>query len=136
MTEHIDAAIAELRAKHKDFLDERDPILAGFSWSASVVQSVALLRAGKFSRLVLVEGGYEAAQTNASALAKANVVRVLFGAGQTFNDAHAKAAVPVLVRAKIDARSRFAPVGHTFDAPLQRALAEDLEWLVAGDERW
>jgi hypothetical protein len=37
---------------------------------------------------------------------------------------------------RLDARAVFAPVGHTFDPPLEDAVRAQLTWLVGGDPRW
>lgn len=134
---HIDAALAALSAKHPGEVDLDHPMLAGFSWGASQVAYLANRRNdGRYTRVAVVEGGYDAVLGSARALKGRGVARVLIGAGQKGNDAAGKHLRASLEREGVSARAGYAPVGHTFDVPLQKALAEHFAWWVEGDARF
>jgi hypothetical protein len=61
---------------------------------------------------------------------------VLFGCGQEGVQKAARATARRIAALGLDARVVFAPVGHTFDPPLEDAVHQELGWLVEGDDRW
>lgn len=135
---HIDAALDALVAKYPDYADASQPLLAGFSLGSYEVFQIAVKQSSRFPRVVLVEGltdGLDDAR--ARKFVAGGGLRVLFGCGQRGCAAAAKATAARLVaRDHLDARSVFAPVGHTFDPPLEDAIEGEMGWLVADDPRW
>jgi predicted esterase len=132
---HIDLALVELAKKYPDYVDADHPILAGFSMGAWQALRLSAREPDRFTRLAILEGGYDLAITNAPALARAHA-RVLFGSGQPDNAAAAKNAAARLAAAGVPARTAFASVGHSFARPMQDALAPHFAWLTEGDARW
>ena len=134
---YIDASLEALRAKYSGYADTEHPLLAGFSLGASEVLALAVQDPGRFPRLALVEGAVNAwTFARADAYLAGGGLRVLYATGQRSNDAAAKITVQRLLQRRVDARAVFAPVGHTFDVPLEDAVRSQLEWLVEDDSSW
>lgn len=129
----IEALRPALEARFGPRVASTPAIYAGFSLGA--IMGVAILArspAGRYDRAVLVEGGYDRIDaTNAKAMAKSGIRKILFGCGQPacFHGAGAKAKT--LANAGIDAKvvgSKKA--GHTYDGDVARALGEAWPWLL------
>jgi predicted esterase len=134
---YIDAALAAVAAKYPDYADTSTPVLAGFSLGASEILALALASPARFPRIALVEGatgGWTDAKIEQFLAGGGR--RVLYGAGQRGNETAARAAAKHLSTKGLEARVVYAPVGHTFDPPLEDAVRGELEWFVDGDERW
>jgi predicted esterase len=136
LAKHIEAALAALDAKHPGEVDLEDPILAGFSWGASQTVYLVTQTSRRYKRIGLVEGGYDALIAQREALKKRGITHVLVGSGQAGNAQSAKQAVTLLERTGIAARTGHSNVGHTFEVPLQKALAEHAAWWIEGDPRY
>jgi pimeloyl-ACP methyl ester carboxylesterase len=135
---YIDAALAALAARYPDHADVTRPLLAGFSLGSYAILGLAVGDPERFPRIALIEG---ATATFDDARARAFIggggQRVLFGCGQKGCEAAAKeAARRLLARDHLEARVVYAPVNHTFDPPLEDAVAREMPWLVEGDPRW
>jgi pimeloyl-ACP methyl ester carboxylesterase len=135
---HIDAALDALAAKYPDHADTSQPLLAGFSLGSYGIFQIAVQQASRFPRVVLVEGLTDKLDDDrARKFVAGGGLRVLFGCGQRGCAAAAKSAAQRLVtRDHLDARAVFAPVGHTFDPPLEDAIEGEMGWLVSDDPRW
>ncbi len=134
---YIDAALQALDARYPAYVDTARPVLAGFSLGASQILALALRDPQRFPRIALVEGATGPwPHARIDAFLAGGGVRVLFGAGQRANEAAEKATAKQLVAKGLDARVVFAPVGHTFDPPLEDAIRGELAWFTAGDDRW
>jgi len=135
---HIDAALDALAAKYPDYADTSQPLLAGFSLGSYEVFHIAVQQPSRFPRVALVEGLTDKLDdASARKFVEGGGLRVLFGCGQRGCSAAAKSAAQRLVtRDRLEARAVFAPVGHTFDPPLEDAVESEMGWLVADDPRW
>jgi predicted esterase len=134
---HIDAALAALEARYPGYVDARAPLLAGFSLGANEILTLALRDPGRFPRITLVEGAWNAwTDARIVAYTKGGGLRVLYGAGQDGVCRSERRAAKRLVAAGLDVRVVFAPVGHSFEQGLVDAIRAELPWLVEGDERW
>jgi pimeloyl-ACP methyl ester carboxylesterase len=135
---YIDAALAALSARYPDHADTAHPLLAGFSLGSFAILALAVQDPDRFPRVALIEGATEAFDdVRARAFVHGGGQRVLFGCGQKGCEAAAKAAAQRLqTHDHLDARVVYAPVNHTFDPPLEDAVARELPWLVQGDPRW
>jgi pimeloyl-ACP methyl ester carboxylesterase len=134
---YIDAALDALAARFPRYADTSTPLLVGFSLGASEILALAVQTPSRFPRIAMIEGGWAAwTDARASAFVKGGGQRVLFGAGQQGVRTSMKPVAKRLVAEGVDARVVFAPVGHTFDPPLEDAVREELGWLVQGDARW
>jgi predicted esterase len=134
---YIDAALDALAARYSAYVDTSRPLLAGFSLGASEVLALAVQDPQRFPRVALVEGATGAwPPARIDTFRAAPGARVLFGAGQKANEAIAKTTAKQLNDRGLEARVVFAPVGHTFDPPLEDAVLGELAWFVDGDDRW
>jgi predicted esterase len=137
LLEYVDAALGVLGARYPEYADTSTPLFAGFSLGAAEIVALAVKSPSRFPRLALVEGG-----TNAWSDARIDTFlsgggrRVLFGCGQEGVLKSAKGVAKRLLARGLDTRAVFAPVGHTFDPPLEDAVRSELAWWVEGDPRW
>jgi hypothetical protein len=134
---HIDAALQALQERFGAYVDIDRPIVTGFSLGATEIGQLAIGETPRFPRVAQLEGGYGV--WNAQAIGKfmgGGGQRVLFGCGSGWCLPPARAAAAQLGKAGVESRVVFAAVGHTNDRPLQEALMGELEWFLAGDERW
>lgn len=129
------AALRAVEREHGARIAPGAPVFAGFSQGAIMGALVAQERAPLFSRLILVEGGYD--EWNVASGRKLGDARVLFACGQEYCASHARAAMAWLRRAGVATRLAHAPgAGHTYaDAVGDQVLAA-LPWLLEGDPRW
>ncbi|MBE7478592.1 MAG: hypothetical protein HS104_01195 [Polyangiaceae bacterium] len=129
------AALAAVEREHGARLAQGAPVFAGFSQGAIMGALVAQERAPLFSRLILIEGGYD--EWSVASAKKLGPARVLFACGQEYCASRARTSVQWLRRAGVEARLEHAPgAGHTYaDAVGDKVLAA-LPWLVEGDARW
>lgn len=134
---YIDASLSALEARYPGYVDTSTPLLAGFSLGASEILALAVDDPARFPRIALVEGGTSGwTDARIDAYVRGGGLRVVYGAGQRANEVAAKATVKRLLAHGLDARVVYAPVGHTFDPPLEDAIHGELAWWVAGDPRW
>jgi predicted esterase len=137
LLDHIDAALHELVARYPAYVDPEHPLLVGFSLGAIEILGLAAQDPQRFPRIALVEGATGAwPASRIDAYRGGGGVRVLFAAGQRGNEAAMKGTARQLTAKGLDARVVFAPVGHTFDPPLEDAIHDVLPWFTAGDGRW
>jgi hypothetical protein len=134
---HLDAALEALQERFGPYVDVDRPIVTGFSLGATEIGQLAIGDPSRFPRVAQLEGGYGVWTPKAvSAFLAGGGQRVLFACGSGWCLPIAKAVVAQLGKAGVESRVVFAPVGHTNDRPLQEALMGELEWFLAGDERW
>jgi pimeloyl-ACP methyl ester carboxylesterase len=134
---YVDASLDALAARYPGYVDTGMPVLAGFSLGASQVLALAVQDPARFPRLALIEGATNGwTDARIKDYVAGGGLRVLYGTGQSVNEAAAKAVAKRLVAHGLDARVVFAPVHHTFEPPLEDAVHEQLDWFVDGDPRW
>jgi predicted esterase len=137
----ITAALAALHARYGDRVDVERPLYVGFSQGA--IDGALLLpnHAARFARAILVEGGNgefdEWGTGPARTLARRGGERVIIACGRAHCDVKGKQSAALLRRAGMSARVVYVPgVGHSYGGPMESALGDAFEWLVAGDSRW
>lgn len=132
----LTAALRALERAHGTRIAAGAPVFAGFSQGAIMGALVAQERAPLFSRLMLIEGGYD--EWNVAGAKKlGRGARVLFACGQSYCASHARTAMQWLSRAGVEARLEHAPrAGHTYAGEVGERVREALPWLVDGDVRW
>ena len=136
LLDHVNAALAALNARYPDYVDADHPLLAGFSLGASEVLAIAVQSPNRFPRIALIEGAAGAWPSARIDAFLQGGVRVLYGAGQRANEATMRATAKQLVARGLETHVVFAPVGHTFDPPLEDAVRAELGWFTEGDDRW
>ncbi len=134
----VRAGLEALRTRFPEHADEGPVLYAAFSLGAILGASVVKKDAGKFPRVVFVEGGHEKlSAASAKAYAKAGVTKLLFGCGQPACSTVTKGALPWFEKAGVEARvANGGKVGHTYDGPVAQAVGAQWTWLVDGDPRW
>ncbi len=134
----LDAALDALRERFPKYVDPGPGIYTGFSLGAIYGKLIARKRATDFPRAVFVEGGYEGwSMEKAKSFAKAGGARVLFACGQAACVHASKSVAGWLEKAEVPARVvSGGNVGHTYDGPVQKAIAGEWSWLTAGDARF
>jgi predicted esterase len=132
------AALAALEKRFPDHVDSGPVLFTGFSLGAILGKHILVKHAARFPLAVLTEGGYEAwSAAMARKYREGGGQRVLFACGQAACRAAAKAAARVAEKQGLEVRvADGGNAGHTYDRSVARAIAGELGWLVAEDERW
>jgi predicted esterase len=136
----VGLALAALAQRFGDDVDMRAPIYAGYSQGAGMGSLMLPTHAAGFSRAVLIEGGYGAAQewnvASARRFRERGGLRVVLACGRPRCRDQAKVTASYMERAGLEARVVFANVGHTYGGELYEKVREAFVWLVEGDPRW
>lgn len=134
----IEQALIALEAEYGTYLIGPPFVYAGFSQGAIMGRSLLLEVPGRYSRVVLVEGGFERWEgASARKYADGGIERVLFACGQ-WNCSHfGGTAARVFERAGVAARVVSADqAGHTYGGEVAARIQESFDWVVEGDDRW
>jgi hypothetical protein len=131
------AGLDALSARYPDHVHDGPVVYTGFSLGAILGRAIIREHAERFPRAVMTEGGNKGWESLARAYAKAGGKRVLFACGQIGCVGTSKRAARHAKRAGLAVRvADGGKVGHTYDGPVQEAITESWNWLVAGDDRW
>jgi predicted esterase len=132
------AASRALRQKYAARIAGDRFVMAGFSQGAIMGALVAANHPELFSRLMLIEGGYE--EWNVAAglrLNRSGEARVVFACGQNYCARHALLSQRWLKRAGVESRVELAPgAGHTYADEVGERVLGSLPWLVEGAAGW
>jgi len=132
------AGLEALKKRFGAYIDDGPLLYTGFSLGA--IYGARMLRdhPEQFPRAVLTEGGYESwARPAAKKYREGGGLRVLLACGQTACQQAGRGVARTLEKEGIGARVVFGGnIGHTYDGPVARSIAEAWDWLVEGDERW
>lgn len=133
----IDASLAAVQT-HRERIAPGPPVFAGFSQGAIMGALVAQAKAPLFSRLILIEGGYDEWNVaSGRSVARAPDARVLFACGQEYCASRARRSMGWLARAGVNVRLEHAPrAGHTYAREVGERVIAALSWVVEGDARW
>ena len=132
----VRSGLGALRRRYGAGVASGPAMYAGFSLGA--IMGVAILTRnadkGAFDRALFVEGGYDRIDASkARALFDAGVTRVLFACGQAACLQGARAKLPLLQKAGIDARAvGGGRAGHTYDGPVAEAVSAEWAWFSGG----
>jgi predicted esterase len=137
----VTAAMAALRARFGELVDDRAPMYAGFSQGATMGALAFVKRPAVFARLVLIEGGSgesdEWTISGARAFRETGGARVLFACGRASCFLAAKKSVTYLDKAGVEGRVvHAAGAGHTYGGAVAEAVQGALAWITEGDARW
>lgn len=113
-------------------------VYAGYSQGATMGALMLPAHAGRFKRVVLVEGGFDAwALSSARHFARSGGERVAFVCGVAACHRGAENSVRLLARADVSARNWHAPgAGHTYLGAVADRIQEAFRWLVDDDPGW
>lgn len=134
----IDEALGAVRARFGDRISPGPAIYVAFSQGANMAGAVVGRTSGRFSRVVLTEGGYRAFDLSAAKrLASAGGERVLFTCSQPGCASSFEGSRQSLVAAKIQARVSYSgPHGHSMPPAVRESIHGSLPWLVEGLVGW
>ena len=134
----IEEALAIVRSKYSDHVDDRAVVLAGFSMGAYRAASLATDTPGRYPAVALLEGAYEMINLPwATSAARAGTQRVLLGCGQGGCAATMTSRRAVIERAGVGVRLLDARTGrHNLDGEMIAALREPMRWLTEGLPGW
>lgn len=138
MRKELDAAIATLRARHPEFVDDGPMLYTGFSLGAITGVAYLLQSPSSTPRAVLTEGSH-AQWTPAAvrAFAKQGGARVLFACGQPGCVGMASGVAKQMKSAGVDSRVVYGKgMGHAYDGAVADEIRATFDWLVEGDARW
>ncbi|EYF08750.1 hypothetical protein [Chondromyces apiculatus] len=137
----IAAALAALEARFPEHLDLEAPVYTGFSQGA--IQGVPVLFEGpaRFSRAVLIEGGYggyrEWSALAARLFKDRGGERALFACGGPSCVTKATHASKLLEAAGVTARVLDVEgAGHSYGGVMEDQVRRAFAWVVEGDDRW
>ncbi len=113
-------------------------VYAGYSQGATMGALMLPAHAGRFKRVLLVEGGFDAwALSSARLFARSGGERVAFVCGVASCNRGAEKSVQLLARGDLLALSRYAPgAGHTYLGAVADRIEEAFGWLVEGHPGW
>jgi predicted esterase len=141
LAREVTAALAALRARFGERLDDRAPIYAGFSQGATMGALAFATRPVTFTRLILIEGGVGESDEwtihGASGFREGGAERVLFACGRPSCFSAARRSLTYLGKAGLEGRVvHAAGAGHTYGGAVADALIRALPWVLEGDPRW
>ncbi len=132
------AAVEALRAEYGTHLAPGPFVYVAYSQGATMGALMLPAHGNLFSRIVLVEGGFE--QWNVSAAKKlrtSGAERVLLVCGTRSCRRGAERSLEWLKKAGLEARLEMVPGGgHTYGGAVAERLQQSLAWVFDGDERF
>jgi predicted esterase len=141
LDEEVRAAMAALRARYAERVDDRRAVYTGFSQGAIQGALVITLHPEMFPRAALVEGGNgffdEWSPYAARRFQGGGGERVLFACGSPACVRSAERCAGYLKKTGVTTRVVHAEgAGHSYGPTMQATLEATFEWLVEGDKRW
>jgi predicted esterase len=141
LDKEVRAAMAALRARYLDRVDDDRALYTGFSQGAIHGALVITLRPELFPRAALVEGGNgffdEWSPYAARRFHDGGGERVLFACGSPACVRSAGRCAGYLDKTGVTTRVVHAEgAGHSYGPSMQAELRQSFEWLVEGDARW
>ena len=133
----VSAAMKSLKQRFGAYVDDREPIYAGFSRGAFLGASLVAKHPDRFKRAILIEGGQSAwSAESASAFAKGGGQRVLFACGQQSCVEESESAAAFLKTEKVETKIVMGAEGHGYKKQVKDQVRRSLGWLTEGDPRW
>jgi pimeloyl-ACP methyl ester carboxylesterase len=126
------AVVDALKLAYAEILPAKPWLYAGYSQGATMGALRLPAHGELFSRVILVEGGFDSWTTQRSKQFKANGgERVALVCGRKGCAQAATRSITVLNRAEVMARSLYAAgAGHTYLGGVAQSIAEVLPWLL------
>lgn len=138
IADEVDAGLDALAAKFGDSVDIKNPVYLGFSQGA--IQGAELLASEgePMPRGIFVEGGHDLwAPFRVNQYAKRGGKRILFATGSDNFEQKAKIGVPYFKGTPVEVQHvHVAGEGHHFSPKIIQAVADNLEWVLEGDDRF
>lgn len=133
----VTAALAGLKARFGAYVDDREPIYAGFSRGAFLGASLVAKHPDRFRRAILIEGGQSAwSAESTSAFAKGGGQRVLFACGQPSCVGESESAASLLNGQRVETRVVLGVEGHGYKKAVKEEIRRSFDWVTDGDARW
>lgn len=137
----ITAALAALAERFPQHADLRAPLYAGFSQGAIMGALLLPNHPARFSRAVLIEGGYglfqEWNRLVARSFQRRGGERILLACGRVDCTAKADISAGYMRQEGLEARVVTAPeAGHTYGGGVASEVAGALDWVLEGDARF
>lgn len=134
----LQAALGALRSELGARVRDQGALYTGFSQGAIMGAPMIVSHAKLFSRLALIEGGYEYwSAVKARTFARNGGQRVLFVCGTRWCAEKSELPAQWLRKERVAVRIEYAPgAGHTPGGEVMAKLAAALPWLFEGDGAW
>lgn len=138
LADEIDDALAALRARFPEHVDDGPVVYSGFSLGSFQGVRVVTRAPERTPRVILIEGGHDPwTEDLIEAFADGGGQRVLFVTGQAVNEQRSRRVAKELSDAGIATRVVHAEdAGHVYTGEVRDNLATSFDWVVEGDERW
>ena len=132
------ATLDSFEAAYADRILPDSSVYAGYSQGATMGALMLPPHAGRFKRVLLVEGGFaDWALASARRFAQSGGERVAFVCGVTTCQRGAEKSAQILTRADSLALSKYAPgAGHTYLGAVADRIHEALPWLLENYPGW
>ncbi len=132
------AVVASFEASYQKRVRGKDYVYFGYSQGATMGALMLPEHAALFTRLMLIEGGFQQWDLKSAQRFRANGgQRVAFVCGTRSCRQGAERSAFVLERAKLAVTTRYAAgAGHTYGGSVYDQVAKAFAWLVESDERW
>lgn len=132
------ATLESFEAAYSERILPESYVYAGYSQGATMGALMLPAHAGRFKRIILVEGGFDDwALSSALKFAQNGGERVAFVCGVAACKRGAEKSLQILARAELLSLSRHAPgAGHTYLGPVADRIQEAFRWLVDGHPGW
>jgi len=136
--QEIDAALAALKARYPDRVDDGPLLLAGFSLGAVYAARYAAARPERFPRLYLVEGSHKEWRPEAvRRFATKGGRAVLFGCGRKGCGAWSRRLCRSFAALEVQCAEVTVPdLGHSYTEPLPERALPLFREMVSSDPRW
>lgn len=133
----VTLALKALKQRFGAYVDDREPVYAGFSRGAFLGASLVAKHPERFRRAVLIEGGQSPwSPESASAFAKGGGQRVLFVCGQQSCVDESESAAVHLRGQNVETKIVMGAEGHGYKKQVKDQLRHSLGWITEGDPRW
>ena len=138
VAEELRGGLAALKARYGAHVAAGPVVLVGYSQGAAFALALGLQEPSFFSRLVLVEGGYDRFTASVAArYAERGGRRVLFVCGRAACRDATEGSVHLAERGGVQARRVYAPGARpASDGPLADLVVRELPWLLGDDARF
>jgi len=132
------ATVESFEAAYPGRFQPESYVYAGYSQGATMGALMLPGHAGRFKRVLLIEGGFDAwALSSARQFARSGGERVAFVCGVAGCQRGAEKSTQLLARADLLTLSRYAPgAGHTYLGAVADRIQEAFHWLVDGYPGW
>jgi len=138
VAEELRGGLAALKARYGAHVAAGPVVLVGYSQGAAFALAIGLQEPSFFSRLVLVDGGYDRFTASvATRYAERGGRRVLFACGRVACRDATQGSVHLAERGGVQARRVYAPGARlASEGPLTDLVVREIPWLLGEDDRF